>query len=254
MNIQNISTLAEHLQILGFGNKDSSLLKRMCFKPDNFILSQRIEKGNDHLNFHLFFERKINQNDYALMYYDAIFQKAIVLPDATINGIDTGILEKEMAEIDWKEAFDFDKTKQWSVEDKLSWEQENKMESIIECLSELEKIEDGKAIALDLKLKYWSGVPYHEFAGIISSLKNKSEVSQRFYFFEGQTGISVDEAYRFLQNRWLEKQMQVKRKQPESAEAGTSEKDSQASSGSGLLKKKRFSRSKTIKPNKPVQH
>ena len=39
--------------------------------------------------------------------------------------------------------------------------------------------------------------------GNINPLKNKSEVSQRFYFFEGQTGISIDEAYRFLQNRWL---------------------------------------------------
>ena len=88
----------------------------------------------------------------------------------------------------------------------------------IECLSELEKIEDGKAIALDLKLKYWADISYHGFAGIINPLKNKLEVSQRFYFFEGQAGISVDEAYRFLQNRWLEKQMQVKRKQPESVE------------------------------------
>ena len=128
----------------------------------------------------------------------------------------------------------------------------------IECLSELEKIEDGKAIALDLKLKYWADISYHGFAGIINPLKNKLEVSQRFYFFEGQAGISVDEAYRFLQNRWLEKQMQVKRKQPESVEVGTLESDSKASSGSGLLKKKRFSRSsfsrsKTFKPNKPVQ-
>lgn len=254
MNIQNVCTLAEQLEILGFENKGSSLLKKMCFKPDNFILSQRIEKGTDHLNFHLFFEKKSNQNDYALMYYDAIFQKAIVLPDAIINGIDIGILDKQMAEIDWKEAFDFDAIKQWSVEDNSSWEQEKKIEFIIECLSDLEKNEGGKAIALDLKLKYWADISNHEFPVVISSLKNKSEISQRFYFFEGQAGISVDEAYRFLQNRWLEKQMQVKRKQLDSIEVGTSENDRQASSSSGLLKKKRFSRSKTIKPNKPVQH
>jgi hypothetical protein len=253
MNIQNVSVLADLLKMLGFENKGSSLLKRICFKPDNFILSQRIEKGNDHLKFHLFFEKSSKQNDYTLMYYDAILQKAIVLPDATINGIDTGILEKQMDEIDWKDAFDFDVIKQWSVEDNSSWEQEKKIESIIECLSDLEKIEDGKAIALDLKLKYWADISYHEFTGIISSLKNKSEISQRFYFFEGQSGISVDEAYRFLQNRWLEKQMQVKRKQTEPIEVDNSKNDSKASSRTGLLKKKRFSRSKTIKPNKPVQ-
>ena len=86
--------------------------------------------------------------------------------------------------------------------------------------------------------------------GNISPLKNKSEVSQRFYFFESQTGISVDEAYRFLQNRWLEKQMQAKRKETNSTEINESEKDSDASSGSGLLKKKRLGSSRTVKPNK----
>ena len=69
--------------------------------------------------------------------------------------------------------------------------------SVIECLSELERIEEGSAIALDLKHKYWDCIRYYESGGIISPLKNKLEISQRFYFSEGQTGISVDEAYRF---------------------------------------------------------
>ena len=105
---------------------------------------------------------------------------------------------------------------------------------------------------MGLKLKYWSGISYQELFGNISPLKNKLEVSQRFYFFEGQTGISVDEAYRFLQNRWLKKQMQAKRKQTDRTEINESEKDSHASSGSGLLKKKRLGRSMTVKPNKSV--
>lgn len=76
--------------------------------------------------------------------------------------------------------------------------------------------------------------------GNTGPLKNKSEVSHRFYFFEDQTCISVDDAYRFLQNRWLERQMQAKRKQMNSAEISEIEKDSHASSGIGLLKKKRL--------------
>jgi hypothetical protein len=102
---------------------------------------------------------------------------------------------------------------------------------VIDSLSALESVEDGKAIALDLKLKYWAGIPYHEYAGIISHLKSKSEISQRFYFFEGQTGISVDEAYRFLQNLWLEKQMQVKKKQIDSSANSTSKNDEQPRRG-----------------------
>ena len=48
--------------------------------------------------------------------------------------------------------------------------------------------------------------------------------------------------------------MQTKRKQTDSLETSASENDSQASSGNGLLKKKRLSRPKTVKPNKSSQH
>jgi hypothetical protein len=142
--------------------------------------------------------------------------------------------------------------KKLNLEDKTSWENELKVESVIEGLSVLEKSEDGKVVSVGLKLKYWAGISYQELFGNISPLKNKSEVGQRFYFFEGQTGISVDEAYRFLQNRWLEKQLQAKRKQTDSTEISETEKDSNASSGSGLLKKKRLGNSRTVRPSKSV--
>ena len=252
MNIENISALMEQLQSLGFENAGYSLLKRISFKPENFILSQKIEKPKDKLSFQLFFEKDVKQGTYILFYYDVVLQKETPLIDATINGINTISLEKSMTEIDWKSAFDFVTKKQLNLEDKTSWEKEQKVESVIEGLSELEKSEDGKAVSVGLKLKYWAGIPYQELFGNISPLKNKSEVSQRFYVFEGQTGISVDEAYRFLQNRWLEKQMQAKRKQKDSTEISETEKDSHASSGSGLLKKKRLGSSTTVKPNKSV--
>ena len=56
----------------------------------------------------------------------------------------------------------------------------------------LEKSEEGKPVAIGLKLKYWAGIPYQELFGNISPLKNKLEVSQRFYFFDGQIAISID--------------------------------------------------------------
>ena len=253
MNIENISTLMKQLESLGFENSGYSLLKRISFKPENFILSQKIEMGKNKLSLQLFFEKDIKQDIYVLSYYDAILQKETPLIDAAINGINTANLEKSMMEIDWKNAFDFVTKKQLNLEDKTSWEKELKVESVIDGLSELEKSEDGKIVAVGLKLKYWSGTSFHELFGNIIPLKNKSEVSQRFYFFEGQTGISVDEAYRFLQNRWLEKQMQAKRKQTDSTEIRETEKDSHASSGSGLLKKKRLGSSRTVRPNKSVQ-
>ena len=75
-------------------------------------------------------------------------------------------------------------------------------------------------------------------------------LSQRFYFFEAQTGISVDEAYRFLQNRWLEKQMQAKKKQSDESNRRQSENDANLTSDSGLLRKKRVTRNQVIKKSK----
>ncbi|HUZ57793.1 MAG TPA: hypothetical protein VMU83_03325 [Hanamia sp.] len=250
MNIENISSLIGHLQSLGFENTGYSLLKRISFRPQNFILSQKIEKGKDKLSFQLFFEKNARQGAYILLYYDAVLQKEMPLIDATINGINTTTLEKSMTEIDWKNAFDFITKKQLNLEDKTSWDKEQKVESVIESLSELEKSEDGKVVSVGLKLKYWAGISYQEVFGNISPLRNKSEVSQRFYVFEGQPGISVDEAYRFLQNRWLEKQMQAKRKESANTEINETEKDSRGSSGSGLLRKKRLGNSRSIKINK----
>lgn len=240
MNIENISALMGQLQSLGFENAGYSLLKRISFKPENFILSQKIEKAKDKLSFQLFFEMDVKQGIYVLSYYDAILQKETPLIDAAINGINTTNLEKSMIEIDWKNAFDFDTKKQLNLEDKTSCEKELKVESVIEGLSELEKSENGKVVAVGLKLKYWSGISYQELFGNISPLKNKSEVSQRFYFFEGQTGISVDEAYRFLQNRWLEKQMQAKRKESVANNGEELTEEERTSTGNGLLQKKRL--------------
>jgi hypothetical protein len=204
----------------------------------------------DKLSFQVFFEKDVRQDIYVLLHYDAILQRGTSLIDAAINGINITNLKKSMIEIDWKNAFDFFTKKQLNLEDKTSWEKEVKVESVIESLSELEKSEDGKVVAVGLKLKYWAGISYQELFGNISPLKNKSEVSQWFYFFDKQIGISVDEAYRFLQNRWLEKQMQAKSKgsavSDEEGE-GLFEEEHASSARGGLLHKKRLNISKRVK-------
>lgn len=252
MNIENISSLVEQLESLGFKNSGYLLLKRISFKPNHFTLSYGMDKGKDKLSFQLFFEKDGTQNSYALMYYDASLQKETALIDITINGINSANIEKSMAEIDWKTAFDFNTNKSLNFEEKISWEKEQKIENIIDGLSALEKSEDGKAISTGLKLKYWTGIPYQELFGNISPLKNKLDVSQRFYFFDGQIGISIEEAYRFLKNRWLEKEMQVKKKQTDESTEREIEHDKNGSSGSGLLRKKRTARSQGNKKLKSI--
>ena len=246
MNIENISALMGQLKLLGFENTGYPLLKRISFRPDHFIFSQSMEKAKDKLSFHLFFERHVRQDVYILMYYDAILQKDTTVAEGSNNGINLISLEKSMMQIDWKYAFDFVSIAPMDLEDKGSWEKEQKVELVIEALSDLEKSEEGKIIAVGLKLKYWAGIAYQELFGNISPLKNKSEVSQRFYFFENQTGISVDEAYRFLLNRWLEKQMQAKKKDEVGDKGDELPDEKQTSSGSGLLQKKRLNISKNV--------
>lgn len=254
MNIQNIAALSGQLQSLGFENVGYPLLKRICFKPRNFHLLQKIQKGKDRLSFQFFFEVDNEQNAYFLKYYDASLQKEIVLADTTINGINSNLLEKQMADVDWKRAFQFEEKKLLDVDDKVSWEKEQKIESIVKDLAVLDSTEDGKIISLNLKHKFWAGVSDFELLGNISPLKNKPEVSQRFYFFEGQAGISLEEAYRFLQNQFLEKQILAAKKQVEEPNVSELKDNGAAATGGSLLAKKRATKSKAAKNNKATHH
>jgi hypothetical protein len=248
--MENISALAEQLKVLGFEDAGYSLLKRICFKPEKFILTQKLEKGNEQISFHLFFERNDKKDIYSLVYYDAILQKEISFADTTLNGVDIAGLEKEMIAIDWKKAFDFAEIKRWNPNDKASWESEQKIETIITSLAKIEITDEGKSVTAALKSKHWAGAAYFEIFDNISQIKNKAEISQRFYCSEVQPGISVDEAYRFLQNRKLEKQMQAKKKQVDNQSEGEQDDGNNSSSGSGLLKKRRLNGGARTKKHK----
>lgn len=247
MNIENIVALSKQLQLLGFQDTGSLLLKRICFKPQNFCLRQRITKEKELLLFNLYFEGMQNNDTYTLQYYDITLQKENTLSSLPVDGINSLELEKQMAAIDWKKAFSLDDKKMWNPDDKSTWDIELKVSNIMKSLSLLENSETGKSIAATLKQKFWPGTMYQEIVGPIAVVKNKTEVSQRFYFSEDNLGITVDEAYRFLQNKWMEKQLQQKRKQADSREDESEEENTSASSN-GLLKKKR------IAPGRSKQH
>lgn len=239
MDIQNISALANQLQALGFQDTGCLLLKRICFKPDNFYLLQRVNKNKEVLLFSLYFERKQKTDHYTLQYYDVTLQKESSASASPVDGINPVDLEKQMVAVDWKRAFSLDEKKHLNPDDKATWETELKISSIIENLSVLEKSEQGKAIASSLKQKFWTGTLHHEIVGSITSVKNKADVNQRFYIAEDGGGITTDEAYRFLQNKWMEKQLQFKRKQADN-EVDSTDEEPNGTSSSGLLKKKRI--------------
>ena len=114
----------------------------------------------------------------------------------------------------------------------------------------METEEEGKAIGTALKLKYWAGMNNQELVNNTSPLKTKNEVAQRFYFIEGHEGISVDEAHRFLQNKWIEKQMQHKRKKSDETADEEMPNERHASNGNSPLIKKRVTNAQQTKRKK----
>ncbi|MEP6713478.1 MAG: hypothetical protein ABJA37_13725, partial [Ferruginibacter sp.] len=122
--------------------------------------------------------------------------------------------------------------------------------AVVAALQKLEEDEYGCAIANHLKKKYWAGIYKPESFNGATAYKNKSEISQRFYFFDGEAGISVEDAHRFLLNRWKEKEMQLKKKEDAVTETADAEK---AGGNTGLLQKKR-SRIKSVNNKRMHQH
>lgn len=213
MNIQNIEAVSKRL--IGLGFEDSilpQLVKNISFKVQDFMIHQRMIKDNDVVNFHLAFTANKSLNSYSCIYYDATLRKQIELPDIRIGEIEINELDKRMAEINWTNAFQNAENK---IRDKGldANSVEEKVENIVTDLCALEPMEEGKEIAVRLKVKYWCDTEVEKIVGNLNSLKSKFEISQRFYLFDDEKGISVEEAYRFLHNRWMEKQLQLRKKQ-----------------------------------------
>jgi RNA polymerase-interacting CarD/CdnL/TRCF family regulator len=82
-----------------------------------------------------------------------------------------------------------------------------------------------------------------------AALKNQYEISQRFYFFQDEEQISLDEAYRFLSHRWREKQLNAKKKQPENTNGLETTSVGAVTKEKRLLVKKRNNKTRQQKNN-----
>lgn len=250
MNIQNIATLASQLKTIGFDNMGYAILKHICLAPANFSITEKLPKVPESISFIFYFEKEVRGQIYKLIYYDAILQQQLSFDNLNIEGLNMKGIDENMAQIDWKDVFDLAKRRPFNPDDKSGYENEIKVCRVIENLKQLETFEEGKSVSMALKQKHWSEIPYMDIMGAMVNGRGKSEISQRFYFSEGQPPISADEAYRFLLNRWLEKQMQLKKRQQDNDEVMVAE-EAGASSGSGLLKKRRVG---NIRKHKAAQN
>jgi hypothetical protein len=243
MNIQNIKELSGKLETLGFADLSFALFQRICFKPDQFFLSRKIQEDKDWLSIQLFFKKDPNIEEYRLMYYDAILKKEIVFADSVMNGINVHDLDQQMMEIDWAVSFDPEGRKKWNLDDELNLKEGRKIEAIVEQLSLLGSTQEGKIFATALKIKYWAGLADQDLADSTSPLNSSSEFIQRFYFLEGKPGITTSEAYKFLLNKRLEKEMLAKEKAEEDNKKKEGKGNGTSSKVNSLLPKKRPSQS-----------
>ena len=82
--------------------------------------------------------------------------------------------------------------------------QEAAIEEITRDLELLSATVEGDAVANTMKYKFWTEPLLQNTKIELTFLKSKYELSQRFYIVN-EDGITATEAYRFLNNRWLER-------------------------------------------------
>ena len=146
-----------------------------------------------------------------------------------------------MIEIDWRNVLRSGDAEVSTTEEKKIWAEAEAIESIVNDLTKLEK-SNGADVALLLKQKYWAGTKYQEFTGTALFRKAKEEISQRFFLHDGNI-ISADEAFRFLQNRWLERELQGKRRSEKHNELNTQEGTGKHRSSDEVHRKRKKRRS-----------
>ena len=241
MNKANIVQLSSMLLRMGFDPSITlRLLRQICFNPASFSLIERIERQQDRITCTLNFERRVAA--YVCESYEACLLRPFAIADKTINGISLQSLDKRMGEIDWVVG---KLEGVFRLDDESTWARELAISEIINELNRLSALEEGKYFADALKVKYWSFASLDQIVGNLNSIQSKFECSQRFYIFEGE-GISVEEAYRFLLNRWMEKRMLAERRL-ESRNAGEASEPEQNGSGGGLLKKRNAIKKQKLK-------
>lgn len=215
LNEKNIVALKSRLLSLGFPDGlERGLRAHICLQLEAFTLQYRRHREGDVVSVSLHFQREADTPDYQCRYYDACLRKRVDIPALLLQGVDTEDLVQRMQAVDWQVPLPVA-----YLEDTAgalapsSWHREEAIEGIMTDLRRLEGSTEGAALALQLKWKFWAGTPLEGFMAGVSAVRSSGEVSQRFYFFDGEEGITLEEACRFLAHRWREKKWQEQKKQ-----------------------------------------
>ncbi|TKK64702.1 hypothetical protein FC093_21890 [Ilyomonas limi] len=207
MDVQHLSALIEMLSSLGFSASTGRiLLFNACIRQKQFVIRERMCFGEDTINYQLSFHEDITSKRLTCSYYDATLRKAVEISASLINGVDVLELEKQMQAVDWQMPPENSSSDGFIIADKNTWKQEATIEEITRDLEALTSSAEGAVLANLLKYKFWTDITLQSTISELTVLKSKYELSQRFYIINGE-GITATEAYRFLNNRWLERQV-----------------------------------------------
>lgn len=217
MPASNINTLIATLISLGFDpSVESQLRCHLCFKPTQFELSTSLFSGDDVCLFAVRVERG-EHGEYQLRYYTASLRKRVEVPAEVAE------LDRRMAAVDWATV-------------SMGRQVAKPIEAaVVEEAADLVEALQAFGIAADLlRYKYWFGTALEPLIEFSSQHKSIWEISERFYFFNEVDLIPFSDAIRFLNSRWMERQLQLRKKLVErSSEAAGGD------SGRSLLLKKK---------------
>lgn len=183
-NGENIAAVKELLRGIGFDSGlEQALRAKACFLPALFEISCNLSRAGDSCVFT--FHIKDVDGIYNCLYYDACYNKEVVIADDAAASLET-----RMQLVDWNA------TPTPGTFDEI--------ESII---ADMQLLNANDALHANLlAYKYWAGTVLENKINGLPTLKVQYEISQRFYVTEGSKPISMDEAFRFLQSQWQAKQ------------------------------------------------
>lgn len=229
MITSNISALANCLISLGFpASVETQIQCHVCFAPTQFDIPLTIPVGGDLNIFSVRVERD-ERGLYTLKYYTACLRKRVEVPE------ELAALDQRMAAVDWL-AVALGRQVLQSVGDV----------AIQEAAAVVKAMDEFGLSADLLRYKYWQGTSLDSLVLFPNQHKSVWEISERFYFFNEVDVISFAEAIRFLNSRWMERQLLAKKKMAErstEAEVGDSgrslliKKKPRVSARKNLLKK-----------------
>ncbi len=212
MDIQNIQALSALLKALEFSSGiNEKLIWHACLRQKEFCIKEHKAYGHDCMTYQVFFKENTANGKLVCAYYDAALRKQIQHDTTIVNGINIQKLDYEMKAMNWKNAAQYQSDSEFDLSDMESWKQQADIEKVILSLEVLGATGEGRTIADTLKYKYWIGLSLENMIPNLYYQRSKFEFNQQFYII-GEEGITAIEAYRFLNNRWMQRQAQEKKK------------------------------------------